>query len=60
MLIADEPTGELDETTEHRLLGMLVSRSMQGKTVIVASHSANVRRVADRVLQLRDGQVVTP
>jgi putative ABC transport system ATP-binding protein len=60
VLIADEPTGELDETTEHRLLGMLVSRSMQGKTVIVASHSPSVRRVADRVLQLRDGQLVTP
>jgi putative ABC transport system ATP-binding protein len=59
VLIADEPTGELDQTTEHRLLGLLAARTMAGKAVVVASHSPHVQRIADRVLKLRDGQVAS-
>jgi putative ABC transport system ATP-binding protein len=57
VLIADEPTGELDEASEQRLLAMLTSRAATGLAVLVASHSAAVKRRADRVIRLRDGQV---
>ena len=58
VLVADEPTGELDEATEHRLLGLLRARADDGRAVLVASHSPAVRRAADRVLALEDGRLV--
>lgn len=57
VLVADEPTGELDEATEHRLLTLLRRLAEQGRAVLIASHSAAVRRTADRVLALEDGRL---
>ncbi len=57
VLIADEPTGELDEATESRILELFHERAEQGKAVLIASHSAAVRRTADRVLTLEDGML---
>ncbi|HEY8092826.1 MAG TPA: ATP-binding cassette domain-containing protein [Acidimicrobiales bacterium] len=57
VLLADEPTGELDEATEQRLLTLVRRRADAGCAVLVASHSAAVRRLADRVLLLEDGQL---
>ena len=57
VLLADEPTGELDEATEQRLLSLVRRRAEAGCAVLVASHSAAVRRLADRVLLLEDGQL---
>jgi putative ABC transport system ATP-binding protein len=55
VLVADEPTGELDEATEERILKLFHFRAQQGKAVLIASHSSAVRRAADRVLTLQDG-----
>ncbi|MBV9832043.1 MAG: ATP-binding cassette domain-containing protein, partial [Marmoricola sp.] len=55
VLIADEPTGELDEATEQRVLAVLREVARQGTSVLVASHSTAVRDAADRVLHLADG-----
>jgi putative ABC transport system ATP-binding protein len=55
VIVADEPTGELDEPTEQRVLSLLRDRAEHGTAVIIASHSASVRRVADRMLVLEDG-----
>jgi putative ABC transport system ATP-binding protein len=57
VLLADEPTGELDEATEARLLALVRRRAEAGCAVLVASHSAAVRRAADRVLVLEDGRL---
>ena len=57
-LLADEPTGELDEATEQRVLTLLRRQAEHGCAVVVASHSLAVRRMADRVLTLSDGKVV--
>lgn len=57
VLLADEPTGELDETSEARLLSLLRQRAENGAAVLVASHSRAVTRAADRVLYLDDGQL---
>ena len=59
LLLADEPTGNLDDkTTESvlELLGRLVSQA--GGTMIVATHSARVTSFCDRVLELHDGVLV--
>jgi putative ABC transport system ATP-binding protein len=59
VIIADEPTGELDSVNESRLLDLLVDRARTGRAVVVASHSLAVIRRADRVITLLDGQVAT-
>lgn len=57
VLLADEPTGELDQTTEEQVLGLLVRAARRGTAVVVASHSPAVIAAADRVVHLADGRV---
>jgi putative ABC transport system ATP-binding protein len=56
VLVADEPTGELDLANELRVLGLLREVAADGAAVVVASHSAEVAAAADRVLRLTDGR----
>jgi putative ABC transport system ATP-binding protein len=56
VLVADEPTGELDGTTEADVLRLIRNQADRGKAVILASHSAAVAAMADEVIQLKDGQ----
>jgi putative ABC transport system ATP-binding protein len=59
VLLADEPTGEIDGVTEGRVLGLLRQRAAAGAAVVVVTHSPAVAAWADRVVQLLDGKVVT-
>jgi putative ABC transport system ATP-binding protein len=56
VLVADEPTGELDGKTEADVLRLIRDQADGGTAVIVASHSAAVAAIADEVIQLKDGQ----
>jgi putative ABC transport system ATP-binding protein len=60
VLLADEPTGELDSSTEAHVLAILTRRAHNGTALLVASHSAAVAATADRVITLRSGEVVAP
>ncbi|GAA3649839.1 ABC transporter ATP-binding protein [Nocardioides ginsengisoli] len=55
LVVADEPTGELDQATEDDVLTLLRSCADRGTAVLVSGHSDAVRRTADRVLTLADG-----
>ncbi|MGW4462312.1 ABC transporter ATP-binding protein [Micromonospora sp. NBC_01796] len=59
LLIADEPTGQLDSETGRAMMDLLQAlvRS-RGMTALVATHDPTLIELADRVLQLRDGQLV--
>jgi putative ABC transport system ATP-binding protein len=57
ILLADEPTGELDTTTEAQVLTLLAQRAHAGAALLVASHSVAVARKADRVITLMGGTV---
>jgi putative ABC transport system ATP-binding protein len=57
VLLADEPTGELDTTTEHQVLELLRARARQGTALVIASHSSAVADLADRVITLHDGRI---
>lgn len=59
VLLADEPTGELDGETEQRLLALLRTRADAGCGVLLVTHSPDVVAIADRVVTLSDGQVVS-
>ncbi|MGW1274897.1 ATP-binding cassette domain-containing protein, partial [Streptomyces sp. NPDC002491] len=56
VLLADEPTGELDGTTEELVLRMLRDRAADGCAVLIVTHSAEAVRGADRVITLDDGR----
>jgi putative ABC transport system ATP-binding protein len=57
ILLADEPTGELDSTTEAQVLDLLTAAAAHGTAILVASHSPAVAAAADRVVRLDDGRV---
>lgn len=60
LVLADEPTGNLDEETGRQVLALLDSLTRQlGKTMVMVTHSPDVVGVADRVLRLRDGCLVS-
>lgn len=58
LILADEPTGELDETTGGQILALLRRRADAGAAVVIVTHSRAVAGIADREVSLRDGQVM--
>jgi putative ABC transport system ATP-binding protein len=58
VVLADEPTGELDSASEARVLDLLWDRAAAGGAVVVATHSPAVAAVAGRTLHLEDGRVL--
>jgi putative ABC transport system ATP-binding protein len=58
VLLADEPTGELDFRTGVQILELLRAQAETGKAVLVVTHNREISRVADRVIELSSGQVV--
>jgi putative ABC transport system ATP-binding protein len=60
LLLADEPTGNLDDTTGEAVLGLLDRVTRQaGRTLVLVTHSPLVAARADRVLAIEDGRLVT-
>jgi putative ABC transport system ATP-binding protein len=58
LVLADEPTGNLDDTTASAILALLDRLVREaGRTMIIATHSAMVAAGADRVLELHDGEI---
>ena len=58
-LWADEPTGELDFATGVQILRLLAAHAEEGRTVLVVTHNREISRVADRVVELSSGHVVS-
>ena len=57
LILADEPTGNLDSASSREILDILVKLHGAGRTVVLITHDANVATVASRQLQMRDGHV---
>jgi len=57
ILIADEPTGEVDSANEERLLALLADRAGAGGAILVVTHSPAVAQAADRILHIVDGRL---
>ena len=58
VLLADEPTGELDFTTGAQILELLRQQAEQGKTILVVTHNREISRMADRVIELSSGSII--
>src|SRR4051812_31281105 len=57
VVLADEPTGELDEDTARRIVDLLRARADAGTAVLVVTHSPDLAARADRRLSIRDGRL---
>ncbi|MBT8225900.1 MAG: ABC transporter ATP-binding protein [Dactylosporangium sp.] len=58
IVLADEPTGELDFVTGVQILRLLQQQAEAGRTVLVVTHNREISRTADRVVELSSGRVV--
>ncbi|MEJ6001294.1 ABC transporter ATP-binding protein [Paucibacter soli] len=58
ILVADEPTGNLDSATADEVMGLLAALTREGKTVITVTHERELGRFFSRTLTLRDGRLV--
>ena len=58
ILLADEPTGELDYRTGLQILELLSSFAQNGRAVLIVTHNREIAKIAHRVIYLRDGKVL--
>ena len=59
LVLADEPTGNLDSSSTTEVMAMLTEVNAAGRTVVLITHEADVARLARRTVRLLDGQIVT-
>lgn len=57
IVLADEPTGNLDSTTGKEIMALLAELNRQGNTLIVVTHEYNIAKMAERIIYLRDGKI---
>jgi putative ABC transport system ATP-binding protein len=58
VIMADEPTGNLDTKTSYEVMAILQALVAQGKTVILVTHESDIAAYAERVVTLRDGLII--
>jgi putative ABC transport system ATP-binding protein len=58
ILLADEPTGNLDSKSTLDVLRLLRQMHMQGQTILIVTHDPNVASIAQRVVFMKDGQII--
>ncbi|HBK85117.1 MAG TPA: hypothetical protein DDZ53_03695 [Firmicutes bacterium] len=59
VLLADEPTGALDEQTEQKILELLQRLKQDNRIIVLATHSRDVANCCDRVLRISEGVLVS-
>jgi len=57
IILADEPTGNLDTKTSYEIMGIFEEIQKQGNTVIIVTHETDIAQHAHRIVRLRDGEV---
>jgi putative ABC transport system ATP-binding protein len=58
LILADEPTGNLDTKTSEEVMGVFQSLNDEGKTIVVITHETEIAEYAKRIVVFRDGRVV--
>ena len=58
LILADEPTGNLDSVSAADVLGLLDELHRSGRTIVLITHEADLAEAADRTMRIRDGQIL--
>jgi putative ABC transport system ATP-binding protein len=58
MILADEPTGNLDTSTSMEIMEIFKSLNDQGKTVIIITHENDIAEYGERIIVFKDGSIV--
>ena len=59
IILADEPTGNLDSTTSSEIMDLLVNLHQRGHTVVMVTHEEEIAEYCHRVIRMRDGKILT-
>ena len=59
IILADEPTGNLDTRTGHEIMGLFRSINKRGATIVLITHEEEIARYAERIIRLRDGLIIS-
>lgn len=59
LILADEPTGSLDQSTGQEIMKLLKAMNQKGKTVLVVTHDEHIANMTDRIIRLEDGRIVS-
>ncbi|HLB61007.1 MAG TPA: macrolide ABC transporter ATP-binding protein, partial [Patescibacteria group bacterium] len=59
LILADEPTGNLDSQTSHEIMDFLKSINEKGRTIVLITHEADIARYAKRIIRLLDGKIIS-
>ena len=60
IILADEPTGNLDSKTSQDVLGLLkITGARFSQTIVMITHNEEIAQLADRIIRIEDGKIVT-
>lgn len=57
IILADEPTGNLDTKTSHEIMGLFDQIHTAGNTIVIVTHEEDIARMARRIVRMRDGKI---
>ncbi|HBZ63045.1 MAG TPA: peptide ABC transporter ATP-binding protein, partial [Lachnospiraceae bacterium] len=58
LILADEPTGALDQKNAGEIMEIFSGLKKKGKTIIVVTHDAGVAQKTDRIINIKDGKII--
>jgi putative ABC transport system ATP-binding protein len=58
LILADEPTGNLDSSTAHEILALLQRLHLSGQTIVMVTHENDMAAYAGRIISLKDGKII--
>jgi len=59
IILADEPTGNLDTKSQQEIMSILTQLNEKGKTVVIVTHEKEIAAYAKRIIQMRDGRIIS-
>ena len=58
LILADEPTGNLDSKSEEEIIEILQELNRMGKTIVIVTHEPNIGDIAQRKIVFKDGEII--